>query len=94
MKITILLQKKSKNYPDYIFRNGNLIDYSYVNENNINSLCRIKNKGQLIIEPKQLIYHKVTNEIKKVNIRLTDDKNNLIEYSNINLFIELHLKEI
>lgn len=47
-------EKKNKNILDNIYIWCNLIDYSYANENNINSLYRIRNKtGAITIESNQ-----------------------------------------
>jgi hypothetical protein len=72
-----------------------------VNNRKINSIYRFRfddeiNKQNLIIsiEPKQLIYHKVTSRPNKIILKLVDINNNLIEFDNINLFVELHMKEL
>jgi hypothetical protein len=87
---------------DNIFIWCNLIDDSYVNNRKMNSIYRFRvdddeiNKQNLLIniEPRQIIYHKVTSRPNKIIIKVVDINNNLIDFDNINLFIELHMKEL
>jgi hypothetical protein len=87
---------------DHIFIWCNLIDDSYVNNKKMNSIYRFRlddnemnNQSLLIsIEPRQIIYHKVTNRPNKIILKLVDINSNLIEFDNINLFVELHMKEL
>jgi hypothetical protein len=80
----------------------NLIDDSYVNNKKINSIYRFRfdddeiNEQSLLIsiEPRQVIYHKVASRPNKIILKLIDINNNLIEFNNVNLFVELHMKEI
>jgi hypothetical protein len=80
----------------------NLIDDSYANNKKMNSIYRFRlgndeiNEQNLLIsiEPRQIIYHKVVNRPNKIIIKLVDINNNVIEFDNINLFIELHMKEL
>jgi hypothetical protein len=94
--------KYNSNTVDNIFTWCNLIDDSYVNNRKINSIYKFRfdndeiSKQNLLIsiEPRQIIYHKVTSRPNKIIIKLVDINNNLIEFDNINLFIELHMKEL
>jgi hypothetical protein len=86
---------------DNIFILCNLIDDSYVNNKKFNSIYRfrlddneINNQILLInIEPRQIIYHNLANRPNKIILKLVDINNNLIEFDNINLFVELDMKE-
>jgi hypothetical protein len=87
---------------DSVFICYSLIDYSYVNNKKMNSIYRFRlngdeiNEESLLIskEPRQIIYHKVTSRPNKIILKLVDINNNLIELDNINLFVELHMKEL
>jgi hypothetical protein len=80
----------------------NLIDESYVNNRKINSIYKLKldndeiNKQNLLIgiEPRQIIYHKVTSRPNKIILKLVYINSNLIEFDNMNLFVELNMKEL
>jgi hypothetical protein len=80
---------------DHIFVWCNLIDDSYINKKKINTIYRFRldNKG-INVEPKQIIYRKVTNRPNKIILRLVDSNNNLVEFDSVNLFIELNMKEL
>jgi hypothetical protein len=80
---------------DNIFKKCNLIEDSYVNENKFNSTYRFRfDDDEIIEEPRQIIYHRVTRSPKEIILRLMDINNNLIEFSNVDLFVDLHLKEV
>jgi hypothetical protein len=80
---------------DNVFIWCNLIDDSYANNKKISSIYRFKlDDDKISIEPRQLIYHKVTNRPNKVILKLVDINNNLIDVNNMNLFVELNMKEI
>ena len=75
----------------------NLVNDSYINNNKINSIFHFKIDDEEIVineEPINLIYHKVTNNLNKIIIKLVDMNNKLIEFDNINLMIDLNIKEI
>jgi hypothetical protein len=55
---------------------------------------RLDDDGKISFEPRQVIYHKVTNRPNKIILRLVDINNNLIDVNNVNLFVELSLKEL
>jgi hypothetical protein len=78
---------------DNVFILCNLIDDSYVNTRKINSIYRFRlNNDEINKEPRQIIYHKVTSRPNKIILKLVDINNNLIEFDNTNLFVELHMK--
>jgi hypothetical protein len=80
---------------DNIFVWCNLINDSYVNDRKLNSIYRFKFvEDEIIEEPHQIIYHKVTSRPNKIILRLVDSNNNLIEFDSVNLFIELNMKEL
>ena len=79
---------------DNVFIWCNLIDDSYVNNRKMNSIYRFRLDNKISIEPKQLIYHKLTCRPNKIILRLVDINNNLIDVNNVNLFVELSLKEL
>lgn len=72
------------------------INDSYVNTKKISTIFRVfKADGEIDIEPSNIIYHKVIGrKLEKLKIELVDINNNLIEFKYINLYIDLHLKEI
>ena len=82
-------EKNNKN----IFITCNLIEDCYVNEKMLNSIYRFRPSDEIQIEPKNIIYHEVTNRPNKINLKLVDSNNSLIDFKNINIFIELDLKE-
>ena len=90
-------EKNNKN----IFITCNLIEDCYVNKKMLNSiyrllkvvLTRFRPSDEIEIEPKNIIYHEVTNRPNKINLKLVDINNHLIDFKNINIFIELDLKE-
>ena len=72
-----------------------MIDDSYTNDKKINTIYRFRfNNKKISVEPKQIIYHKVSSRPNKIILRLVDSNSNLIEFDNINLFIELNMKEL
>jgi hypothetical protein len=72
-----------------------LIDDSYTNDKKINTIYRFRlDNKEISVEPKQIIYHKVSSRPNKIILRLVDSNSNLIEFDNINLFIELNMKEL
>ena len=80
---------------DSVFILCNLIDDSYMNNKKFNSVYRFRlDDDKISIEPRQIIYHKVTNRPNKIILKLVDINNNLIEFDNINLFVELNMKEL
>jgi hypothetical protein len=87
---------------DNIFIWCNLIDDSYVNNKKMNSIYRfgldndeISKQSLLVsIEPIQTIYHKVACRPNKIILKLVDINNNLIDINNMNLFVELNMKEV
>jgi hypothetical protein len=80
---------------NHIFVCCNLIDDSYINTKKVNSIYRFRlDDDKIGIEPRQIIYHKVTCRPNKIILRLVDINNNLIEVNNVNLFVELSLKEL
>jgi hypothetical protein len=86
---------KNKNYLiNDIFLKCNLIDNIYVNNKNINSIYRfnlgVENK---YIQTSEIIYHKVINKPNKISLELVDINDNLVDFNNINIFVELNLKE-
>jgi hypothetical protein len=92
----------NSNAMDNVFIWCNLIDESYINNRKMNSIYRfrlddneINNQSLLIdIEPRQVIYHKVTSRPNKIILKLVDINSNLIDVNNVNLFVELNLKEL
>jgi tRNA (Thr-GGU) A37 N-methylase len=61
----------------------------------MNSIYRFRPDNEKIREEaRQVIYHRVTSRPNKIILRLVDINNNLIDVNNINLFVELHMKEI
>jgi hypothetical protein len=87
--------KLNSNTIDNVFIWCNLIDDSYVNNRKINSIYRFRlDDDKISIEPRQVIYHKVTCRPNKIILRLVDINNNLIDAKNVNLFVELSLKEL
>jgi hypothetical protein len=73
----------------------NLINDSYVNNKKMNSIYRFRlDDGKIGIEARQIIYHKVTNRSNKIILKLVDINNNLIDVNNVNLFVELNMREI
>jgi hypothetical protein len=80
---------------DQIFIRCNLIDDSYINNRKINSIYRFRlDNKEINAEPKQIIYHKVSNKPDKIILSLVDANNNLIDFDSINLFVELNMKEL
>jgi hypothetical protein len=80
---------------DNVFICCNLIDDSYINNKKMNSIYRFRlDDDKISIEPKQVIYHKVACRPNRIILRLVDINNNLIELDNINLFVELNLREL
>jgi hypothetical protein len=80
---------------DHIFVWCNLIDESYINNKKISTIYKFKlNSKEINVEPKQIIYHKVSSRPSKIILRLVDSNNNLIEFDSVNLFIELNMKEL
>jgi hypothetical protein len=87
---------------DNVFIWCNIIDDSYINNKKVNSIYKFRldddeiNQQNLLIskEPAHLIYHKVTSRPNKITLKLVDINNNLIEFDRINLFVELHMKEL
>ena len=80
---------------DHVFIWCNLIDDSYANNKKMNSIYRFRlDDDKISIEPRQTIYHKVTSRPNKIILKLVDINNNLVEFDNINLFVELHMKEL
>jgi hypothetical protein len=90
--------KFNSNTIDNVFIWCNLIDDSYLNNRKTNSIYRFRldnEQNPLInIEPRQIIYHKLANRPNKIILKLVDINNNLIEFDNINLFVELNMREI
>jgi hypothetical protein len=62
---------------DHIFLKCNLIEDSYINENKVNSIYRFR-FDEIIEEPRQIIYHKITRSPKEIILKLVDMNNNLI----------------
>ena len=57
--------------------------------------AEISQQNPLIsIEPRQIIYHKVASRPNKIMLKSVDINNNLIEFGNINLFVELNMIEL
>jgi hypothetical protein len=83
-------------FNDNIFLWCNLIDDSYVNNKKLNAIYRfrLKNGDALDIEPINVCYHKVTSRPNKIILKLVDVNNKLIDLKNINIFIDLNLKEL
>jgi hypothetical protein len=80
---------------DHVFVWCNLIDDSYIDNKKFNSIYRFRlDDNEINIELRQTIYHKVANRPNKIILKLVDINSNLIEFDNINLFIELHMKEL
>ena len=79
----------SSNTIDSIFITCNLIEDCYVNEKIFNSIYGFRPNDEIEIEPKNIIYHEVTNRPNKINLKLVDINNYLIDFKNINIFIEL-----
>ena len=86
--------KSSSNNIDNIFITCNLIEDCYVNKKMLNSIYIFRPNEEVEIEPKNIIYHEVTNKPNKINLRLVDINNTLIDFKTINIFIELELKEV
>lgn len=82
------------NNNEFLFLKCNLIENCYINENKTNAILKINNKEHLNIEQKHIIYHKINNTPDKIILYLVDHNNNLVDSNNINLWIELHLKEL
>lgn len=80
---------------DHIFIWCNLIDDSYINNKKTSTIYKFKlDSNEINVEPRQIIYHKVSSRPNKIILRLVDSNNNLIEFDSVNLFIELNMKEL
>lgn len=77
---------------DDIFLKCNLIDDSYINESKMNILYRLKNSVEILEQPRQVIYHKTIDKPNRIHLKLVDKNNNLINFKNIDLWIELDFK--
>ena len=91
-----ICERKLSKY-DNIFLWCNLISDSYVNNRKLNSIYRFRpdfDESWVFIEPSQLVYHTVINISNKITIKLVDNNNELINFNDCDLFIELIMKEI
>jgi hypothetical protein len=79
---------------DNIFICCNLIEDAYVNSKKFNTLYRFKPIDEINIEPSIIQYHKVITRPNKIQLTLVDINNNLIDFDNINLLVDLKLKEV
>jgi hypothetical protein len=87
--------KYNLNTIDHIFVWYNLIDDSYINNKKISTIYKFKlDSKEINVEPRQVIYRKVSSRPNKIILRLVDSNNNLIEFDSINLFVELNMKEL
>ena len=82
--------------PSNIFIWCNLIDDYFINNKRINALYRLKLNGYEDVneEPSTIVFHKVVHRPNKIVLKLIDINNNVIEFDKVNLFVELHLKEL
>jgi hypothetical protein len=81
---------------DQLYLKCNLIETTYINNNYSNILYRfqIDADGDINEEPRQIIYHKVDKKPNEIILKIVDSNNNLVYFSNINLFVDLVLTEI
>jgi hypothetical protein len=87
--------KYNSNAIDHIFVWCNLIDDSYINNKKTSTIYKFKlDNKEINEEPHQIIYHKVSSRPNKIILRLVDSNSNLIEFDNVNLFVELDIKEL
>ena len=54
----------------------------------MNAIYKFRLNPLISIEPRQIIQHKVANRPNKIILKLVDINNNLIEFDNINLFVD------
>jgi hypothetical protein len=87
--------KYNSNIIDNIFVWCNLIDDSYTNNKKTSTIYKFKlDNKEINVEPRKVIYHKVSSRPNKIALRLVDFNNNLIEFDSVNLFVELNMKEL
>ena len=66
-----------------------------MNNKKFNPIYRFRlDDDKISMEPRQIIYHKITNRPNKIFLKLVDINNNLIDVNNMDPFVELNMREI
>jgi hypothetical protein len=87
--------KYNSNAIDHTFVWCNLIEDSYTNNRRMSAIYKFKlDNEEINVEPRQVIYHKVSSRSNKIILKLVDVNNDLIGFDSINLFVELNIREL